>query len=621
MYYNGIHFEFYLRQNVLFRSRRGGWKPIDERDPDGVVWNQAGFQSTKGIMKLGAKIVVSAIGAIVLTSFVGLVISRNVIRKQGIDLTRETMRLTLIEAENAREAMSALNQKNVFDRTKLVTEARQADDLRTTPLYDTIPVVAAWKSIQKAAEKQNYHFRVYKRQPRNPKNEPASEEAKILDYLEQSKATDYFLEDTANNQLIYARPIRLTTDCLSCHGDPKTSATGDGKDIVGFTMENWKEGELHGVFQLKASLEPVNAMVRTSFLHTVAWVLPLVLVIGVGFYGFSERSIVRPLCRAIEQIGLASHQTSSAAGEISHASTTLAQSSSEQAASLEETSASLEEMATTGQRNAENAEHAKTLAQQSRVSAEKAAEDIATMDHSMQAVAASSGQLNAAMDKIQSSSMAITQIMKTVDEIAFQTNILSLNAAVEAARAGESGAGFAVVADEVRALARRSAEAAGETAAMIKEAVDSSQQGKVVTEKVSGDLAQMNKMARQVDERLQEIVAQVRKVDTVIAEIAEAFQEQSRGVAMVNKAIEQMDKTTQMNAASSEEAASASEQLYAQSATLKEAIHEMSKLMSGSPLPAGETRLDVLPPPKTDPFEMPGRGRPGVRAPHDTRLS
>jgi methyl-accepting chemotaxis protein len=197
----------------------------------------------------------------------------------------------------------------------------------------------------------------------------------------------------------------------------------------------------------------------------------------------------------------------------------------DQAASLEETAASLEEMASMTRRNAENAVSAKSLASETRVAAESGSRE---MD-----------ELSTAMHEIKASGDSITKIIRTIDEIAFQTNILALNAAVEAARAGESGLGFAVVADEVRNLARRSAAAAKETSDKIGDAIAKSERGVALSQKVNSGL--------------KGIVDKVRKVDDLVAEITTASNEQSEGISQINTAVNKMDQVTQSNAATAEQ--------------------------------------------------------------------
>ncbi len=226
------------------------------------------------------------------------------------------------------------------------------------------------------------------------------------------------------------------------------------------------------------------------------------LLIGVVLAFFITRGTRRVLSRVGSQLSQGSGQLTAAASEISCSSQSLAEGASEQAATLEETSASLEEISSMTRRNAENAGRAKDLANQTRVAAETGAADM--------------GAMSSAMDAIKASSDNIAKIIKTIDEIAFQTNILALNAAVEAARAREAGAGFAVVADEVRSLAQRSAQAARETADKIEDSINKSANGVQISAKVAASL--------------REIVGKARQVDSIIAEIAQASSEQNGGI-------------------------------------------------------------------------------------------
>lgn len=283
--------------------------------------------------------------------------------------------------------------------------------------------------------------------------------------------------------------------------------------------------------------------------------LILGLTLGGGLIGawLSFRvgqNTTRSIQRVGETVSKGAAQSATAAAQIASASQSLAEGVNEQAASLEETSASLEEMASLTRRNAESAQSATQLAQQARLAADRGA------THTQ--------ALAAAMEAIKISSNDVAKIIKTIDEIAFQTNILALNAAVEAARAGEAGLGFAVVADEVRHLAQQSAQAAKETTNKIESAIARTEQGVEVSATVI--------------QGLQEIVAKIRQVDGLVAEVAAASQEQSQGIEQINTAVGQLDKVTQSNAANAQQSAGAAEELRTQAESIEETVKQLLAL-------------------------------------------
>ena len=272
-----------------------------------------------------------------------------------------------------------------------------------------------------------------------------------------------------------------------------------------------------------------------------------------------SKSLTRVVQKMADGLRMSATEVTLASTQLSQTSQSLAAGSNEQAASIEETSASLEEASSTTKRNAENVSLARDLARQTRAAADQGTTDMQAMSQ--------------AMDAIKISSHDIANIIKTIDEIAFQTNILALNAAVEAARAGEAGMGFAVVADEVRNLAQRSAVAAKETAAKIEGAIGKTGQGVAITGKVA--LA------------LKEILAKARQMDELATEIAAASQEQANGIGQINQAVGQMSKITQSNAANAEETAASAEELNAQAESMNHMVQELIQLFGGTK-PSGD---------------------------------
>jgi methyl-accepting chemotaxis protein len=319
----------------------------------------------------------------------------------------------------------------------------------------------------------------------------------------------------------------------------------------------------HYVFELsnrngQATQGILDRNLRTTLL--LGSVIAALALLAVGLVQWLSFRISRNLGKISGSLSGMAVEIFGKANGFTATSNQLADGASQQAASLEETSASLEEMSGMTRRNAEAAQNAKGIAGKTRSAVENGA--------------AGMQRMTAAMSGIKSSSGEISKIIKTIDEIAFQTNILALNAAVEAARAGEAGAGFAVVAEEVRALAQRSAAAARETADKIEIALHKSNEGASTSVEVEGMLTQ--------------IVQQVREMDTLVAEIATASNEQSQGIEQLTKAMSEMDRVTQSNAAGAEESASAAHELSAQSTELRSAVDQLNAF-TGVPATASTT--------------------------------
>ncbi|MBF0497399.1 MAG: PilZ domain-containing protein [Deltaproteobacteria bacterium] len=277
------------------------------------------------------------------------------------------------------------------------------------------------------------------------------------------------------------------------------------------------------------------------------------IVVGAILAWFISRSISRPINRVIRELSSGATEVATASGQVSASSKGLAEGAMENAAAIEEARSSFEEMSSTSKHNAGNAVQANTL--------------MVMANQAVSLASRSVGELNDSMREILQASEEASNIVKTIDEIAFQTNLLSLNASVEAARAGEAGVGFAVVANEVRNLAGRAATAAKTTAALMDGTSTKIKDGHALLTRTNAAFAEVSQHAVKIGE--------------LMAEIAAASNDQAQEIEQMTGVLLQLDQGTQQSAVQAEEFYSASEEINVQAGRMQGIVGELLTLVIG----------------------------------------
>ncbi len=503
-------------------------------------------------------------------------------------------------AESIRHGMAEKWKQGVFEQKAV---AKWAEEGEVERVLSTVPIVSAWEAVMLKAEEGGYQFKTPRFDARNSDNEPDEIEARALKLFASSKdETEYSEFDAKKNVVRYFRPIRLTEECLMCHGNPANSqelwGNPNGIDGTGHKMENLAVGDLHGAFEVIQSLDGSDARVQAATTKGFALVTAFIVVACVLLVWILNRSLLKPLQAATDAFArllngdLRHELTVTSKDEVGKLQSGInamvkqlrtmissMRSSSEElglvSSGLEDTADGVEQAATATTSRSQTVSAAAEEMSQSLVSMKGSLADVSTK---VQSVAAASSQVMSNADSVAANTEESTRIAKSAEalaadggsqirqlegaadgigeivdvikDIAEQTNLLALNATIEASRAGESGQGFAVVAAEVKQLARQTADATNG----IRQRIESIQG-------ISG-----------------QVVNAMNEIETVVQSVSKCTEDTSRAVAeqrtTISSVTQQVEEAANLTAAVSNSV----DETVAAAQEVSESIHAVNSI-------------------------------------------
>lgn len=509
-------------------------------------------------------------------------------------------------AEAARNEMAHKLQTGVI---------KPFDQIDTANLIEAVPVITAIRTASANAKESGYTFRVPKESPRNPQNQPTALESEVLREIASRNLKEKIIFEA--DKIRYFKPIRLTADCLYCHGDRQGE-----KDPTGGIKEGWREGEIHGAFEIISSLDAVHAAV-TKAKWTVAAVTAAFLcaIIAATWY-LVQVHLLRPLVHAkgliksvaqgdltrnaagqsqdeigqmvadinemaanlrimVKDIASGSDTLSACSESLNHVSGALLSGTENTFARSNSVAAAAEEMSS-------NMNSVAAAMEQSSTNVGVVSTSVETMNRTISAISSSTEKAkqttsNAVVEAHSASEQVnllgqtareIAKITDTITDISEQTNLLALNATIEAARAGDAGKGFAVVANEIKELAKQTANATNE----IKEIVDRIQGS---TTETASQIEQMSKVIDAVNDTVGGIASAMNEQLHSTGEIAANISQASIGIQEVNENVAQSSTVSNEIARDIAEVSHSTSQMSQSSRQLADSAGDLSQVAAG----------------------------------------